>query len=210
MSVEALTLRTYPFGESHKVVIFLSRHTGRIRSVAYGAQKSRSRFGSALEVLTYLRLTCRSRENQELAVIENCEIIRPSPAFRLGWEESLHLAYWAELLVEFSREQVASERLFRLSLAVIEAAGKVPAALLSRYFEFWTLRLEGVLPALDSILSRELAVRTAGMLRLRPAELGDCSFSEEDLEQLESAAGRLIENQLEKPLKAKKLLKELL
>ena len=145
-----------------------------------------------------------------MAVIENCEIIRPSPAFRLGWEESLHLAYWAELLVEFSREQVASERLFRLSLAVIEAAGKVPAAVLSRYFEFWTLRLEGVLPALDSALSRELAVRTAGMLRLRPAELGECSFSEEDLEQLESAAGRLIENQLEKPLKAKKLLKELL
>jgi len=145
-----------------------------------------------------------------LAVIENCEIIRPSPAFRVGWEESLHLAYWAELLVEFSREQVASERLFRLSLAAIEAAGQVPISVLTRYFEFWILRLEGILPALDTVVPRDLAVRAAAMLRLRPAELGDCSFSEEDLEQLERAADKLIEHQLEKPLKAKKLLKELL
>jgi hypothetical protein len=55
-----------------------------------------------------------------------------------------------------------------------------------------------------------LAVRAVAMLQLRPAELGDCSFSQKDLEQLERAADRLIEDQLEKPLKAKKLLKELL
>lgn len=210
MIVEALTLRTYPFGEAHKIALFLGRDTGRIRGVAYGAQKSKSRFGSALELLTYHRLTCRSRENQELAVIENCEIIRPSPAFRLGWEENLHLAYWAELLVEFSREQAANERLFRLSLAVIDAAGQVPVPVLTRYFEFWALRLEGVLPSLDSVLPQELAARAAAMLRLRPTELGGCSFSEEELERLERGAGRLIEDQLEKPLKAKKLLKELL
>ena len=210
MIVEALTLRTYPFGEAHKIAVFLGRDTGQIRGVAYGAQKSKTRFGSALELLTYLRLTCRMRENQELAVIENCEIIRPSPAFRLGWEESLHLAYWAELLVEFSREQVASERLFRLSLAAIDAAGQVSMPVLTRYFEFWTLRLEGILPALDSIVPRDVAERAAAMLQLRPADLGNCSFSEEDLGQLERAADKLIENQLEKPLKAKKLLKELL
>lgn len=210
MIAEALTLRTYPFGEAHKVALFLGRDVGRIRAVAYGAQKSRSRFGSALELLTCLRLTYRRRENQELAVIENCEIIRPSPAFRLGWEGNLHLAYWAELLVEFSREQMASEGLFRLSLAAIEAAGQASLPVLTRYFEFWVLRLEGVLPALDGVVPRDLAVRAAAMLRLRPAELGDCSFSQEEMEQLERAADRLIANQLEKPLKAKKLLKELL
>ncbi|MEJ2083027.1 MAG: hypothetical protein P8Y94_12860 [Acidobacteriota bacterium] len=81
---------------------------------------------------------------------------------------------------------------------------------LTRYFEFWTLRLEGILPALDSIVPRDVAERAAAMLQLRPADLGNCSFSEEDLGQLERAADKLIENQLEKPLKAKKLLKELL
>lgn len=207
---DALTLRTYPFSEGHKVAVFLTREFGLVRAAAYGAQRSRSRFGSALEPLTCSRITFRRRENQELAVLENCEIITPSPAYRLGWEQQLNLGYFAELLLEFTREQIAGDRLFRLALAVTESADSVTPRLLARYFEFWLLQLEGVLPALGGILPEALAGRTLVMLKSPPGQLTAADWSAEDLDTLERAAGRLIENHLERPLKTKKMLEELL
>jgi DNA repair protein RecO (recombination protein O) len=209
-SCEAITLRTYPFAEANKVVVFLTREYGLLRGVAYGAKRSKSRFGASLEPLTHVRLAFNRREHQELAAIENCEIIRASPAYELSWEQNLHFGYFAELLLEFGREQIESEKLFRLSLAILEAGKEVPISLLARYFEFWILRLEGVLPALDTILPKELAPRALEMLKLPPSGLVSIELEDDDIRQLELAAERLIEFHLEKPLKARKVLKELL
>jgi len=209
-SCSALTLRTYPFGEANKVAVFLSPELGQLRGVAYGAARSKSRFGSGLEPLSQVRLSYRRKENQELAVIENCEIIRPSPAYRLDWGQSLYFGYFAELLVEFSREQAPNERLFRLALAVIEASESVSIQLLARYFEYWLLRLEGVLPGLEQILPADVATRASAFLKLPPLQLEDEPLPEADLDCLERAAEKLIESQLEKPLKAKRMLRELL
>ncbi len=209
-SCEALTLRTYPFAEAHKVVVFLTREFGQVRGVAYGAMSSRSRFGSALEPLTLVRMTFKRGEHQELADIQNCEIIRPSPAYGSGWERQLYLGYFAEVLAEFSREQVAGERLFRLGLAVIDATEGISLPLLARYFELWVLRLEGILPALDRILPAELAERARVLMRQRPEDLGGQELAATELEELERAAGGLMEHHLERPLKAKRMLKELL
>lgn len=210
VSCEAITLRTYPFAEANKIVVFLTREYGLVRGVAYGAKKSKSRFGASLEPLTHVKLAFKRREHQELAVIENCEIIRALPAYELSWEQNLHFGYFAELLVEFGREQIESERLFRLSLAVLGAVKEVPISLLARYFEFWILRLEGVLPALDTVLPQQLAIRAIDMLKVPPSELGDIDLTEDDMRGLESATERLIEYHLEKPLKARRILKELL
>lgn len=209
-SSEALTLRTYEFGEANKIVVFLTKTQGLLRGVAYGAKKSRSRFGASLEQLTHVRVTYSRKENEDLVVFQNCEIIRPSPAYRLGFEENLYCSYFAELVVEFVREQVESEKLFRLVNAVLEAMGSAPVDQLARYFEFWVLRLEGILPALDTLMPEELAQKTFQMLRMPPSELAKISFSDEEKDQLATSTEKLIEYQLEKPLKAKRMLKELL
>jgi DNA repair protein RecO (recombination protein O) len=209
-SCEALTLRTYPFGESNLIALFLTRGAGQLRGVAYGAKKTSSRFGSSLEPLTHVRVTFKQRENRELAVIENCEIIRPLPAFELSWEQSLYLSYFAELLIEFAREQVESEKLFRLSLAVLGAVQKVSLPALARYMELWILRLEGVLPALDRLMPHELAEKTARILGVHPDQLAEASWDEDEINRLESVTEKLLEYHLEKPLKARRMLKELL
>ena len=209
-STEAITLRSYAFAEANKIVVFLTRETGILRGVAYGAKKSRSRFGASLEPMTHVRVSLKRKEHQELAVIQNCEIIRALPAYELSWEQNLHFAYFAELLVEFGHEQVESEKLFRLTLAVLGAVEEVSVTLLARYFEFWLLRLEGVLPALDQLLPEGLAASTKAMLKLHPSKLDDIDLSEGDIGQLETTTQRLIEYHLEKPLKALKVLKELL
>ncbi|GAB4241619.1 MAG: hypothetical protein Kow00109_17090 [Acidobacteriota bacterium] len=206
---EALVLRHYPFGEAHRVVVFLSRDRGRVRAVAYGAGSPRSRFGSSLELMTHVRAVFRHREGQELAVVENCEIIQPSPAFRLGLEENLYLGYFAELLAEFTREEAGAETVFRLALASLDAldAG-VELRILARYMELWLLRLEGVLPEPAAALPPDLGRRCAAMMRRRPRELVEEQWNSADLQQLEEWTGRLIESHLEKPLKSRRFLQQ--
>lgn len=208
---EALTLRTYDYSEAHKIVVFLTRRFGKVRAVAYGAKKSGSRFGSSLEPLTYLRLSFSHKENQDLAVIQNCDIIRPFPAFSITWEASLYCGYFGELLIEFSQEQEESESLFRLALAVLDAPDKTPLDLLARYLELWLLRLEGVLPALDPSLGRNLSAKVLKMMRRHPSRLLEITdFTAGEKRDLEQLTTELVEYHLEKHLKSRKMLRELL
>lgn len=207
---EALTLRTYPYAESDKIVVFLTRDRGQVRGIAHGAKKPKSRFGSSLEPLTHLKVTFYRKEHQELAVIQNCEIIRAFPAYRLTWEVNLHFSYFAELLLEFSREEEANEHLFRLALAVLEASEQVRIEWLARYLELWLLKLEGVLPRLDRRLPRELAAKSRLLLKLHPARLQAVELTAAEVRTLERALGELIEYHLEKHLKSRKMLRDLL
>ncbi|MEE8349576.1 MAG: DNA repair protein RecO [Acidobacteriota bacterium] len=207
---EALTLRTYPFSESHKIAVFLTRTFGQVRGVAHGAQKPKGRFGGSLEPLTHVRLTFSRKEHRELVTIKNCEIVQAFPAFQFSWEMSLHFSYFAELLVEFSKEEEESELLFRLSIAVLKASQNIPINLLARYFELWILKLEGVLPPLETKLPPELVIKVGGMMKLQATELETVGLSSQECKRLESLCSELVEYHLEKRLKTRKLLRELL
>ncbi len=209
-SYEALTLRTYNFSEANKIVSFLTSRQGILRGVAYGAGKSKSRFGGGLEPLTRVRILVRRNENQDLGTIENCELIKALPLHELDFEQSLHVSYFVELLTEFAREENDSSQLFRLMNAVLDVYPEIPVRQLARYFELWLLRLEGVLPALGSVVSKELALKTLQILKQPPENLKITSWNPPELRQLENTTQKLIEYHLEKPLKTVRMLKELL
>src|SRR5580704_17967494 len=48
---DAIVLQSYALGEADRIVSFLSRNMGRVRGVAAGARRTKSRFGSTLERL---------------------------------------------------------------------------------------------------------------------------------------------------------------
>ena len=196
---EALTLRTYPYSESHLIVVFLTRESGQLRSIAYRARSGRkSRFGSGLEPLTHAQLKYSHKEGQELAVLLDLEIVKAFPAYELDWQAKLHFAYFAELLQEFTHEGEAVEEVFRLTLAVLESLASVPVAQLARYFELWLLRLEGILPDLASRLPQELASRSIRFMGRHPRELASDEFTEGELKRLGRLSEELIESHLEK------------
>ncbi len=208
---EAITLRTYPYSESHKIVVFLTRSFGLVRGIAHGAKKSsRNRFGSSLEPLTQVLLTFSRKQNQELAVIQESEIVRAFPAYQLSFEVNLHFSYFAELLQEVGNEEEESENLFRLALAVLGEIERAPIELLARYLELWILKLEGVLPALDQRLPKDLADKTEALLRLHPSKLDPLALSSGELKRLSRLGLSLLESHLEKRLKTRAVLDELL
>jgi DNA repair protein RecO (recombination protein O) len=148
---DALVLRTYDFGETSRVVVLLTRDRGKMRAVAKGARVARSRYQSALEPLSEVRVGLHGRQGAELFRLGQCELIHS--AFRAseqGLETAMSLSYFAELLDAFAQEGQAEDAVYRLALAVIrEAEGGSEVAVLTRYLEAWMLRLQGLYPSLD-------------------------------------------------------------
>jgi DNA repair protein RecO (recombination protein O) len=151
LTTEALVLRGYKLGESSKVVVLLTRERGKLRAVARGARGGRPRYQSALEPLSEVRATLYGRQGAELLRLGQAELLHS--AFRAGTrslDAALFLSGCAEMLDAFSAEGEADDRVYRLGLAVVQAAEKgVSPELLGRYLEAWLLRLSGLYPPLD-------------------------------------------------------------
>ena len=58
---EAFILRTYTLKEADKICVFLARDAGKLRGVAHGARRLKSRYGSSADELRWQDRARRSR-----------------------------------------------------------------------------------------------------------------------------------------------------
>lgn len=147
---EAIVLHSYPLGEADRLVSFLSRTMGRMRGVAAGARRPKSRFGSTLERLSHVRIWFFERETRELVRINQCEIIESFVGAFGDYDSSVGLSLFSEVTQAVLPDREASDTNFRLLLLcaqTVKRTGKVEPAL--GYFTLWIVKLGGWLPALD-------------------------------------------------------------
>jgi len=166
LTTEALVLRGFNLGETSKVVVLLTRERGKVRAVARGARGGRPRYQSALEPLSEVRVTLYGRQGADLLRLGQAELLHS--AFRAGTrslDAALFLSGCAEMLDAFSPEGEAEDRVYRLALAVVQAAEKgAHPELLGRYLEAWLLKLNGLYPPLDRCAACGGPLATAGSL----------------------------------------------
>ena len=147
---EAIVLRTFPLGEGDRLVSFLDRQFGRMRGVARGARMPKSRFGSTLELLSYIRIWYFERESRELVRINQCELIESFLDLQGDYQAGVYLALMSEITEGVLGEREVADPQFRLLLLAaraIRANGPSPAIL--AYFSLWTVRLGGWLGSLE-------------------------------------------------------------
>ena len=210
-TADALILRTYPLGESDRIVVFLTRDRGKKRGVAKNARQSRRRFGGALEPLTLGRVGYVERERRDLVHLQYVEplrspmaVVAPADDVALGY-----VGYFAELIDEWAQESDPNETLFRLGASMVDAlAAGIAVEPLARYFEYWLLRLQGVYQA-DARLSSAARDFLEAARGLSPFAIGDVAVTPHTLRELEQAHRTLIGMHLEKDLKSVRVLREL-
>ena len=147
LTAEALILDVTDLHDRDRIVTFLTREHGKKRGVAKGARVKHSRFGGQLQPLAKVEVTWFEKEGRDLGRISSVELVRTAHRLQTDLEGILLGSYLADHLLEFAQEGEASDHLFRLLDATIEAllAG-VDRDLAARYFEAWVLRLGGHLP----------------------------------------------------------------
>ena len=72
---DGIVLRTQKLGEADRIITILGRTTGRIRAVAKGVRRTKSRFGARLEPFTHVDLMLHP--GRSLDIITQAEVIRP-------------------------------------------------------------------------------------------------------------------------------------
>jgi DNA repair protein RecO (recombination protein O) len=72
---DGIVLRTHKLGEADRIVTVLGRRSGRIRAVAKGVRRTKSRFGARLEPFTHVDLLLYT--GRSLDVITQAETLRP-------------------------------------------------------------------------------------------------------------------------------------
>ena len=93
-SDQGIVLRGYPFGEADRIVVLVSPNQGKVRAVAKGVRRTKSRFGGRLEPLTHVDLLLYQGRN--LATVTQVSVIEPFPRLRLDLDAVMTAGAMAE------------------------------------------------------------------------------------------------------------------
>jgi len=146
---QGIVLRSFPFGEADRVVVLLSPNQGKIRAVAKGVRKTKSRFGGRLEPFSHVDLVLY--EGRNLDTITQAEVIEAFPRLRQDLDKMMAAGAMVELLDIVSQEEESSHRAFLLlqrSLRALEAGPMHPDLVTS--FLLKASDVIGVAMALDA------------------------------------------------------------
>ena len=144
---EGVVLKRLHLGEADALLTFCTPDSGKLRAVARGVRRPRSRLAGHLEPLT--RCTLMLAEGRSLDVVSGCETLGSFPALRSDlWLLSCGL-YAADLADRLSAEGAENRRLYRLLVNALESLdGGADTAVVLRHFEFHSLSCSGFLPEL--------------------------------------------------------------
>lgn len=148
-SDQGIVLRGYPFGESHRVVVLLSPNHGKLRTVAKGVRKTKSRFGGRLEPMTHVDIVLY--EGKELDTITQVSVINGFPNVRNDLDRVLAAGTMIEVVDAVIQEDDPSLRMFLLlqrGLSVLDESQPHPALVTA--FLLKAADIVGVAPAFDT------------------------------------------------------------
>jgi DNA repair protein RecO (recombination protein O) len=145
---QGIVLRSFPLGESDRIVVLLSPNHGKVRAVAKGVRKTKSRFGGRLEPFTHVDLVLY--EGRNLDTITQASVIDAHPRLRADLDRVLAAGTMVEVVDAVTQENESSVRAFLLlqrGLRTLETGPPHPdlvAAFLLRIAD-----VVGVAPALQ-------------------------------------------------------------
>ncbi|MDX1448630.1 MAG: DNA repair protein RecO [Acidimicrobiia bacterium] len=147
-----IVLRSYPFGEADKIVVLLSPLHGKLRTVAKGVRKTKSRFGGRLE--SFMEVDVVLYEGRNLDLVTQVELRSAFPSLRSDLAAVAAASTMAEVVDAVAQENepsVALYELFRTGLAALDA-GRTSTDTLTAFL-LQLLRVQGLAPALDRCAS---------------------------------------------------------
>lgn len=158
---QGIVLRSYPFGEADRVVVLLSPNNGKIRTVAKGVRKTKSRFGGRLEPFTHVDLVLY--EGRNLDTITQVAVIEPFPRLRSDLDAVVAAGTMVEAVDAVAQEDEAAIRLFLLlqrGLKTLETGERSPDLITS-----YLLKLADVVGVALSLLQCATCGRVEGLHR---------------------------------------------
>ncbi len=113
---EGLVLRGYRMSESSKVVVIYTRESGKLRLVAKGARRPKSKFGASLEPITWGAYLFYRRENRELQTLTEGDILHPFDGIKQAYRRMVHASVVCDLLDHMTADEDRNPLLYSVTL----------------------------------------------------------------------------------------------
>ncbi|MCK5427979.1 MAG: DNA repair protein RecO [Anaerolineales bacterium] len=149
---EAIVLKRTNLGEADKILSLYTPNLGKIRAVAKGVRRPKSKLGGHVETLT--RSSMMLAKGRNLDIITQSQTIDSFLPLRSDlWQTSCAL-YTAELVDRFTEEHIENYPVYKLLLSTINSIVEADDIdLLLRYFEIHLTSFMGYKPQLHSCIN---------------------------------------------------------
>jgi DNA repair protein RecO (recombination protein O) len=153
---QGVVLRTWKLGEADRIVVLATAGHGKVRAVAKGVRKTKSRLGGRLEPLTNVSLLMY--EGRELDIVSQVETIDHFRPIREDLERMTDAMALLEVVDQVAQEREANPRLYQMLVGALRALAESRAPLLVPAFFWKLLSLEGAHPLLGQCATCGLSV----------------------------------------------------
>ncbi len=145
---EGIVLRTYKLGEADRIIVFVTRGRGKVRAVAKGVRKTKSKFGSRLEPMSHVAL--QLYEGRELDIVTQAESIDHFRVIRDDLDRIARASAMLEAVDQMAQEGEVNPRLLQMLLGGLRALADHNGPVVVPAFFWKLLAQEGYRPVLDA------------------------------------------------------------
>ncbi|WP_420453550.1 DNA repair protein RecO [Ilumatobacter sp.] len=143
-----VVLRTYKLRESDRIVVIHTKENGKIRAVAKGVRKTRSKFGARLEPMSHVRLLLY--RGRELDIVSQAEAVEPLSPMLSSLDRASQGLAALEAVDQLSLEREPDPRAHAMLVGVLRTIAAKPSPLNVPAFYWKLLAHEGLRPQLDA------------------------------------------------------------
>jgi DNA repair protein RecO (recombination protein O) len=97
LRTDGIVLRTYRMSESSRVAVLYTTRLGKVKAVARGARRPKSKFGASLEPFTEGTYVIYYKEGRDLQTLSEGDILRPFEGVKTDFDRLIHASAVAEL-----------------------------------------------------------------------------------------------------------------
>lgn len=115
----AIVIRSFNYGESDKIVTFLTEDFGRLKGIAKGARRSKKRFQNVFEPFSHIRLIFFEREGGGLVRVDSGDLLNSFPKIREDLRKTFFGYYYLELINEMAGERERNKEAFELLITFL-------------------------------------------------------------------------------------------
>ncbi|HUF33466.1 MAG TPA: DNA repair protein RecO [Acidimicrobiales bacterium] len=143
-----IVLRTIKLGEADRIITFVTEHHGKVRAVAKGVRKTKSRFGARLEPLGHVSLLLYKGRN--LDIVTQVEVLEGFREVREDLDRLGRAMAVLEVVDHVLQEGEDDPRLYQMGLGALRSLAARDVPLLVPAFFWKLLAQQGVSPLLDA------------------------------------------------------------
>ncbi len=143
----AVVLRTYKLREADRIVVMHTRDNGKVRAVAKGVRKTKSKFGARLEPMSQINV--QLYRGRELDIVTQAESVVPLAPMLSSLDRASQGLAVLEAVDQLSLEREPNPQLFKMVVGVLRTIADRPSPINVPAFYWKLLANEGMRPELD-------------------------------------------------------------